>query len=91
MKAIFTSLAFFFALSQLQSQQPWAPIGATWQYSQGDGLGEPIGQGYYRNTVIGDTVIQGRTCRIISRMKRILTGVNVPIKPAFTYMTNDSV
>lgn len=91
MKAIFTCLALLIAFTQLQSQQPWAPLGATWHYRQGAGFGEPIGQGYYRNTVVGDTLIQGQNCRKINRMKRIWTGVNVPIEPVFTYMKNDSV
>ena len=51
----------------LQSQaQVFAPIGAEWHYEYSSAVGGPLLYvGYEQYTVVGDTMIQGRSCMVV--------------------------
>ena len=63
-KLFFTTLIFLaFAFSGL-AQTGFAPQGAEWYFNRSSFMGSPIA--YYHMEVLGDTVIQGHNCSIIT-------------------------
>jgi hypothetical protein len=62
MKKTALTLILFFLLTTLFAQE-WAPVGATWCYNSNDPM-----NGYYWYAIIkseGDTVIQGKNCKVL--------------------------
>jgi len=62
MKTTF-SIIFIFLISNLYGQN-FAPNGAVWNYTYNWSFWN---MGYYKMTVIGDTLLQGKSCKIIQK------------------------
>ena len=54
-----------FAFNGMAQQVSFAPQGAEWYFNVSSFMGSPIS--YYHMEVLGDTIIQGHTCSVISR------------------------
>ncbi len=67
MKKLFLSLAILlaFAFNGTAQQGGFAPQGAEWYFNVGSFMGSPVT--YYHMEVLGDTIIQGHLCSVISR------------------------
>ena len=67
MKKLTLTLAIMaaFALSGVAQQSTFAPQGAEWYFNVSSFMGSPTT--YFHMEVLGDTVIQGHTCSIITR------------------------
>lgn len=63
-KHLFSILLIAFALSGYAQQDGFAPLGAEWYFNLSSFMGSPYG--YYRMSVVGDTLIQGNACSIIT-------------------------
>ena len=64
-KTLLTTLILLaFALGGMAQQGSFAPQGAEWYFNVSSFMGSPIS--YYHMEVLGDTIVQGHTCSIIS-------------------------
>ena len=50
--------------SGLKAQTEFAPLGATWYYSVADEYGDPLSD-YEKYVSVADTLIDGKTCRVV--------------------------
>ncbi len=73
-----TKLTFLFAVLYLAgfSQVEFAPIGAEWHYSRIEGL-MPPDEGYTVYKVTKDTIIEGKTVRVIRKTYHHANGVTI--------------
>lgn len=73
------------------AQDNWAPVGATWYYED-QGIG--FGSGYVKITSIDDSVVLGKSCRVLE-IKTIFnssSGIDTTnVQYRFTYASNDSI
>ena len=67
----------------------WAPMGAVWVYEQQRIT--PFDPITYRSLIVtADTIVQGRSCRVVSE-KKTIQGRNYLLPVAFTYENNGRV
>ena len=64
-KLVLTTILLAFALGGMAQQGSFAPQGAEWYFNVSSYMGSPIS--YYHMEVLGDTIIQGHQCSVISR------------------------
>lgn len=69
-----------------QLQDDWAPIGATWYYSEEFAFSGD--QSFAMVTSIGDTIIDGKNCRILEKTKTI--GCNLRPYKEYFHLNNSS-
>lgn len=99
---IATLLVLLAYSSNAQSPSIWAPSGATWYYDYGYNKTS----GYVKMEYIGDSLLQGKQCKVLERTKVTVRKVvintmngdfayNPPVEDTFqnvyTYLENDSV
>ncbi len=71
------------------SQNEWAPIGAKWYYN---GVkGSPHDHSYVLGESIGDTIIQGKICKVLSYLNYYNGEFSSFGKPEFIYSDSDRV
>lgn len=83
-----------FSLPGLQGQEnsplEWAPIGAKWWYMYNLGVGP--GETTYTMEVVGDTIIQNISCRVLRQeLADFQTGEFVHVIDDFIYQSGDTV
>src|SRR5436190_896514 len=95
MKKIYTILPLIlFALNTMS--QPWAQTGAHWYYENGDNL-PTGGSGYLEVTKVGDSIILGKLCDILTLHFVGITFWNggqpydYYSPNQYTYLSNDTV
>jgi hypothetical protein len=93
MKKLILLLAMVAISHSIVFSQIWAPDGAEWyNYYTETGCGGPIAEGYYYMHVEGDTIVNGITCRNISRHIMHSDGEYETLAiPIITYMEDDKV
>ena len=70
-------LLFFavFSAGTLKAQTGFAPLGATWYYSVADESGNPLSS-YEKYVSIADTLINGKSCRVVASVSDTLIFYN---------------
>jgi len=91
MKTLLLSLLLYFA-SSLTMAQVWAPSGATWHYE----WAAMWYSGYVKINYIGDTVVDGKSCKILKKERFTYDWVNHiysnnVIGYEYTYLENNIV
>ncbi len=75
----------------LLAQTDFAPIGATWHYQYEDQDSAPWGYGYYKFESVGDSIVNGKTCRQINQTKVRSDSTATDLFTIFVYNQNDSI
>lgn len=81
---------FIYIFSNIFSQSEFAPYGAEWYYSVPEGM-HPPDVGYLKISVAGDTILNGKNAKILTKTHFCADGDNIDWGNEYIYQSGDTI